>query len=211
MGYSTLFWGSLSITPQITDEHRQEFTRCLNEDTTDVFAEWSEPAKKLRLYLWGGDRKGGYDLPHITVSEDGWLEFDSEAHDCDTFAAVLQNAVVPYFQALGYGLEGTVSWAGSDASGDDRGTVYVSGGDVEQVTDTIDNPGPAWAYQDTRPELTELCHEASRVLGEFLQGSHDDDHGGSNHATDCHLCAMLARLALTGVARDVRQDKTAAA
>ena len=77
-----------------------------------------------------------------TVSSDGTaLEWD-DGEKFYEYTRWLEYLIEHFFTPWGRSLDGRIHWYGEDS--EDRGTIYVKDNVVEEVPDTITNPGPSW-------------------------------------------------------------------
>ena len=141
MGYHIYFNGEVSVTPPLQDREREvlEYIFNLKEKKRDVFFEVPTLPAELAEILRRDDIGREF-----TLNEDGTLieargeETSYDADVMEQFWKEIAQHVLP-----SYSLQGQINW---DASGsnDGSGTLWISGQQVEAVSDVTSNPGPSW-------------------------------------------------------------------
>jgi hypothetical protein len=142
MGYHIYFSGELTVTPPLQDRDREILEYIFNSDQKkqDVFFEIPMLPANLAEIL----RQDSYIGSEFAVNNDGTLieahgeESSYDANSMETFWKEIAQHVLP-----SYRLYGQFNW---DASGsnDGTGTLWISGKQVEAVSDVTSNPGPSW-------------------------------------------------------------------
>ncbi len=142
MGYHIYFRGKLTVTPPLQDRDREILEYIFNSDQKkqDVFFEIPMLPVNLAAIL----RQDSYIGREFAVNEDGTLiealgeDSSYDADSLEQFWSEIAQHVLP-----SYTLEGQFNW---DASGsnDGTGTLWISGKQVEAVSDVTSNPGPSW-------------------------------------------------------------------
>lgn len=133
MGYSIDLRGEIEVTPELSTDHIAQlmsfYYRTNKEDVEGA------PG---RYCCWLPIADGTKIIPD-----------ESEGHR--DYAEWLEYLIEKFIKPWGYSLDGEVSYMGSDASGEDRGILYVKDNRVEDVDDIITNPGPSWGLPDEVP------------------------------------------------------------
>lgn len=170
MGYTTDFDGELTINPplnaaQVAYINKFNQTRRMKRHTDLLSLDPVREAVGLPVgvdgaYFVGGGGPYGqardrsiidYNSPpegqpglwcQWCVSDDGTVLIWDEGEKFYHYTAWLEYLAEHFFSVWGCKLNGNIAWSGED--GDDRGTIYVKDNEVEEVYDSITNPGPSW-------------------------------------------------------------------
>ncbi len=171
MGYTTDFYGELTISPNLTPEqvaYLQAFNRTRRMMRKPDLLDLPDPKRaavglllgKDCEYFVGSEENYGqirdlsiidYNQPpesqpglwcQWTVSDDGSTLMWDEGEKFYDYVPWLVYLIQHFFKPWGRVLNGEIEWIGEDS--DDRGTIYVADNQVEAITAEIRTPRPSW-------------------------------------------------------------------